>query len=117
MRHGIKTRKLNRTSAHRKALLKNLSIALIQNKAIRTTLPKAKELRPYLEKLVTKAGQQSVAARRHVSSHLNHPESVKSLVDTIAPKYKQRPGGYLRIIKNGYRNGDKAPMAIVSWVE
>lgn len=116
MRHGHGYRKLGRTSSHRKALLKNLSIALIANGKIETTLPKAKELQSYFEKLLTKARVNDAMAHRLVFSHLQHKESVKKLVKEIAPKYANKNGGYTRIIKTRLRVGDAALMAIIELV-
>ncbi|MDE5926030.1 MAG: 50S ribosomal protein L17 [Helicobacter sp.] len=116
MRHGHGYRKLGRTSSHRKALLKNLSIALITSEKIETTLPKAKELQSYFEKLITKAKKGDSMAHRLVFSHLQHKDSVKKLVKEIAPKYASKNGGYTRIIKTRMRVGDAATMAIVELV-
>ena len=116
MRHGHGYRKLGRTSSHRKALLKNLSIALIANGKIETTLPKAKELQSYFEKLLTKARANDAMVHRLVFSHLQHKESVKKLVKEIAPKYANKNGGYTRIIKTRLRVGDAALMAIIELV-
>ena len=116
MRHGHGYRKLGRTSSHRKALLKNLSIALIANGKIETTLPTAKELQSYFEKLLTKARANDAMAHRLVFSHLQHKESVKKLVKEIAPKYANKNGGYTRIIKTRLRVGDAALMAVIELV-
>ena len=116
MRHGHGYRKLGRTSSHRKALLKNLSIALIANGKIETTLPKAKELQSYFEKLLTKARANDAMAHRLVFSHLQHKESVKKLVKEIAPKYANKNGGYTRIVKTRLRVGDAALMATIELV-
>ena len=116
MRHGHGYRKLGRTSSHRKALLKNLSIALIASEKIETTLPKAKELQSYFEKLISKAKQGDSMAHRLVFAHLQQKDSVKKIVKEIAPKYANRNGGYTRIIKTRTRVGDAAPMAIVELV-
>ena len=116
MRHGHGYRKLGRTSSHRKALLKNLSIALIASEKIETTLPKTKKLQSYFEKLITKAKKDDSMAHRLVFSHLQHKDSVKKLVKEIAPKYSNKNGGYTRIIKTRMRVGDAAPMAIVELV-
>lgn len=116
MRHGHGYRKLGRTSSHRKALLKNLSIALIANGKIETTLPKAKELQSYFEKLLTKARANDAMAHRLVFSHLQHKESVKKLVKEIAPKYANKNGGYTRIVKTRLRVGDAALMAVIELV-
>ena len=116
MRHKHGYRKPGRTSSHRKALLKNLSIALIASGKIETTLPKAKELQSYFEKLLTKARTNDSMAHRLVFSHLQHKESVKKLVKEIAPKYVGKNGGYTRIIKTRVRTGDAAPMAFIELV-
>ncbi len=116
MRHKHGYRKLSRTSSHRKALLKNLSIALIEQKRIETTLPKAKELRSFIEKLVTKARVGDFNAHRVVFALLQDKEATKKIVDEIAPTYKDRNGGYTRIIKTRMRRGDAAEMAIIEFV-
>ena len=117
MRHRKSGRKLNRNSSHRKALFKNLSIAFIKQELIKTTLPKAKELRQHLEPLITMAKEDTVANRRNVFSKLRDDEAVAKLFTEISVKSKDRPGGYLRIIKAGFRPGDKADMAYVEWVD
>ena len=117
MRHRKSGRKLNRNSSHRKALFKNLSIAFIKQELIKTTLPKAKELRRHLEPLITMAKEDTVANRRNVFSKLRDDEAVAKLFTEISVKSKDRPGGYLRIIKAGFRPGDKADMAYVEWVD
>ena len=117
MRHRKSGRKLNRNSSHRKALFKNLSIAFIKQELIKTTLPKAKELRRHLEPLITMAKEDTVANRRHVFSKLRDDEAVAKLFTEISVKSKDRPGGYLRIIKAGFSPGDKADMAYVEWVD
>ena len=117
MRHRKSGRKLNRNSSHRKALFKNLSIAFIKQELIKTTLPKAKELRRHLEPLITMAKEDTVANRRNVFSKLRDDEAVAKLFTEISVKSKNRPGGYLRIIKAGFRPGDKADMAYVEWVD
>ena len=110
MRHRKSGRKLNRNSSHRKALFKNLSIAFIKQELIKTTLPKAKELRRHLEPLITMAKEDTVANRRHVFSKLRDDEAVAKLFTEISVKSKDRPGGYLRNIKAVFRSGDKAAM-------
>ncbi|UTC24273.1 50S ribosomal protein L17 [Candidatus Comchoanobacter bicostacola] len=111
-------RKLNRTSAHRKALLKNLSIALIEHPSgIKTTLPKAKELQRYIERLVTKSKKNDFNTVRYLKKFLNHKASVQKLLTVIGPKFSERPGGYTRVLKSGFRTGDNAPMAIIQFVE
>jgi large subunit ribosomal protein L17 len=116
MRHRKSGRKLNRTSAHRKALFKNMTVSLLRHEEIRTTLPKAKELRRHAEPLITMAKTPSVSNRRLAFSRLRDREMVSKLFDDLGVHYKDRPGGYLRILKCGYRAGDKAPMAIVQMV-
>jgi len=116
MRHKHGYRKLSRTSAHRKALLKNLSIALITHRQIETTLPKAKELRSYIEKLITKARAGDSNAHRAVFASLQDKVATNKLVTEIAPEYKDRNGGYTRIIKTRLRRGDAAHMAIIELV-
>ena len=117
MKHAIKGRKFSRNSAHRKSLLRNLSIALLKNERIKTTLPKAKELRPYVEKILTLAKKDSLANRRLVASILGNQEIVDRLFKEIAPRILQRNGGYTRILKFGFRVGDKAPMALMELVD
>lgn len=117
MKHGIKGRKLNRTSAHRKALFNNLSLALLQHEMIKTTLPKAKDLRPVVEKLITLGKKDSLVNRRTALSILQDETLVNKLFSDIAPRSKNRQGGYTRIMKFGFRTGDKAPMAIIELVD
>lgn len=117
MRHRIAGRKLNRTSSHRKALFKNLAQALIEHEQIQTTLPKAKELRPIVEKLVTLGKQDSLHARRLAISKIQDVDLVKKLFANISPRFLERAGGYTRIIKAGHRYGDNAPMAIIEFVD
>ena len=117
MRHRKSGRKLNRNSSHRKALMKNLAIAFIERELIKTTIPKAKELRGFVEPLITLAKVDSVANRRRAFSKLRMESIVNKLFTEIAVKSKDRPGGYLRIIKAGFRPGDKADMAYVEWVD
>jgi large subunit ribosomal protein L17 len=116
MRHKHGYRKLGRTSSHRGALLKNLAIAIIMAEKIETTLPKAKELRGYIEKLITKAKKGDFNAHRAVFAALQDKEATKKLVEEIAPRYAERNGGYTRIIKTRVRRGDAAPMAFISLV-
>lgn len=116
MRHRHGYRKLGRTSAHRAALLKNMSIALIENGKIETTLPKAKELRSYVEKLITTARKGDANAHRAVFASLQSKEAVKKLMNEVAPQYKERNGGYTRIIKTRTRRGDASPMAFIELV-
>jgi large subunit ribosomal protein L17 len=117
MRHKKSGRKLNRNSSHRKALMKNLAIAFIERELIKTTVPKAKELRGFIEPLITLAKVDSVANRRRAFSKLRMDSVVDKLFTKIAVQSKDRPGGYLRIIKAGFRPGDKADMAYVEWVD
>ena len=117
MRHRVAGRKLGRTTAHRQALLRNLSTSLFDKESIRTTLAKAKELRPFAERLVTLSKRDSLHARRMVLRHVKDREVVAKLFDTISARYAQRPGGYTRIIKLGPRRGDHAEMAIIELVD
>ena len=117
MRHRQSGRKLNRNSSHRKAMYRNMAVSLMQHEFIRTTLPKAKELRRVAEPLITMAKIDSVAKRRLAYSRLRDRSTVAKLFNELGPRYKLRPGGYLRILKCGYRAGDKAPMAIVELVD
>ena len=117
MRHRKSGRKLNRNSSHRKALFKNLSLALIEHELIKTTLPKAKELRSFLEPLITLGKTDSVANRRLAFNKLRDDAAVGKLFTVLGVRSKDRDGGYLRIIKAGFRNGDKADMAYVEWVD
>ena len=116
MRHLKSGRKLNRTSSHRKAMFKNMAASLIEHEVIRTTLPKAKELRSVAEPLITLAKKDSVANRRLAFSRLRSDAAVGKLFAELGPRYQERPGGYMRILKNGFRTGDAAPMAIVELV-
>ncbi len=117
MRHGIKTKKLNRTSSHRKAMLSNMSVALVLHEQITTTLPKAKFLRPAVEKLVTLAKQGDLSSRRKLFSLLRSDIAVAKLMDIMASRYSTRAGGYLRIMKAGFRYGDMAPIAVIEFVD
>ncbi len=117
MRHGDKINNLGRTKAHRDALMKNLSIALIEHKRINTTLAKAKSLRVYLEPLITKSKLNTTHSRRVVFSYLQNKEAIKELFGPISAKIGDRPGGYLRIIKTGFRKGDGAEMAMIEFVD
>ena len=117
MRHKKSGRKLNRNSSHRKALFKNLAIALIERDIIKTTLPKAKELRGFIEPLITMAKEDSVANRRHVFNKLRSDSAVAKLFTEVAVNSKDRNGGYTRIIKAGFRAGDKADMAYIELVD
>lgn len=117
MRHRLSHRKLNRTSSHRQALLRNLSIALLTHEAIKTTLPKAKELRKVVEPLITLGKKPTLANRRLAFDRLRDRDMVVKLFDVLGPRFMQRPGGYLRILKFGFRTGDNAPMAYVELVD
>ena len=118
MRHGNAGRRFNRTQSHRKAMLANLAISLVEHEQIVTTLPKAKDLRPIVEKLVTIAKKGDLAARRQLASELQNNEiAAKKLFDVLGPRYKERAGGYTRVLKAGFRYGDMAPMAIIEFVE
>src|SRR6516162_88912 len=117
MRHGRVHRKLNRTHEHRRAMFANMCAALIKHEQIVTTLPKAKELRPIVEKLITLGKKGSLAARRQAISEMRDVDQVKKLFDTLAPRYKERHGGYTRIIKAGFRYGDNAPVAVIEFVD
>ena len=117
MRHKYSGRKLNRTSSHRTAMFKNMMASLIEHEEIKTTVPKAKELRGFVERLITISKNDTVAKRRIVFSRIRSKEAVAKLFTELGPRFKQRPGGYLRILKCGYRAGDKAPMSIVQLVD
>jgi large subunit ribosomal protein L17 len=117
MRHHKSGRKLNRTSSHRSAMFRNMAVSLFRHEQIRTTLPKAKELRRVAEPLITMGKNPSLANRRLAFSRLRDREIVGKLFDDIGVRFKDRPGGYLRVLKIGYRTGDAAPMAIVQLVE
>ena len=117
MRHRESGRKLNRNSSHRKAMFRNMAVSLMEHEIIRTTLPKAKELRRVAEPLITLAKEDSVSKRRLAFSRLRDRNIVTKLFNELGPRYKERPGGYVRILKCGVRTGDKAPMAIVELVD
>jgi large subunit ribosomal protein L17 len=117
VRHKYSGRKLNRTPTHRLAMLKNMSSSLIEHEEIKTTLPKAKEIRGYVERLITISKIDTVAKRRIVFSRIRSKDAVSKLFNDLGPRFKSRPGGYLRVLKCGYRPGDKAPMAIVQLVD
>ncbi|MEW7982824.1 MAG: 50S ribosomal protein L17 [gamma proteobacterium symbiont of Phacoides pectinatus] len=117
MRHRKFGRKLNRNSAHRKAMFRNMTCALLRHELIKTTLPKAKELRKVAEPIITIGKSDSVAKRRLAFSRLRDDEVVAKLFNELGPRYTDRPGGYMRILKCGYRPGDKAPMAYVELVD
>jgi large subunit ribosomal protein L17 len=117
MRHGNSGRKLNRTASHRKAMLANMAIALIKHEQIVTTLPKAKELRPYVEKLITLGKVDTLHTRRQAYSQLPDKTWAAKLFDVLGPRYQTRPGGYIRVLKAGFRFGDNAPMAVIELVD
>ncbi|MEL6203285.1 MAG: 50S ribosomal protein L17 [Pseudomonadota bacterium] len=117
MRHRKAGRKLNRTSSHRKAMFANMAVSLIEHEQIVTTLPKAKELRPIVEKLVTLGKRGDLHARRQAISQIQDQNQVRKLFDTIAKRYADRNGGYTRIMKAGFRYGDSAPMAVIEFVD
>lgn len=117
MRHKKAHRKLNRTSSHRKAMLRNMAAGLIKHEQVMTTLPKAKELRPYVEKLVTLAKKGGLSNRRLAMSRLMDETQLKKLFDVLAERYADREGGYTRIIKAGYRASDASPMAVIEFVD
>ena len=117
MRHGFRGRRLNRTASHRTAMFANMSAALIKHEQIVTTLPKAKDLRPVVEKLVTLAKKGSLHARRQAMSVIRDETQLKKLFDVLAGRYASRSGGYIRIMKAGFRYGDQAPMAVIEFVD
>ena len=117
MRHGKANRKLNRTSSHRMAMFANMAAALVKHEQIVTTLPKAKDLRPIVEKLITLGKKGDLAARRRAISKLRDEEMVKKLFSVLGPRYADRQGGYIRIMKAGFRYGDNAPMAVIEFVD
>lgn len=117
MRHRMSRRKLNRTSAHRQAMFANMATALVKHEQITTTLPKAKELRPVVEKLITKAKRGTLHARRQIYAELRDEASTAKLMDALADRYAERRGGYTRVLKSGFRYGDAAPMAVIELVD
>ena len=117
MRHGNTNRKLNRTSAHRKAMFANMSASLIKHEQIVTTLPKAKELRPIVEKLITLGKRGDLHARRQAIAQMRDETQVAKLFAVVGPRYKERNGGYIRILKAGFRYGDNAPLAVIELVD
>ena len=117
MRHGLKLRKLNRTSSHRLAMLRNMMNSLIAHEAIKTTLPKAKELRKVVEPMITLAKNDTVANKRLAFNRLRDRDSVVKLFADLGPRFAVRPGGYTRILKMGFRDGDNAPMALIELVD
>src|SRR5689334_5039169 len=117
MRHGKAHRKFNRTAEHRKAMFENMAASLIKHEQIVTTLPKAKDLRPIVERLVTLAKRGDLHARRQAISAIRSIAGVKKLFDTIGPRYKDRAGGYTRVLKAGFRHGDSAAVAVIEFVD
>jgi large subunit ribosomal protein L17 len=117
MRHRQSNRKLNRTTSHRLAMFRNMSVSLLKHEVIKTTLPKAKELRRFVEPLITMGKEPSLANHRLAFDRLRDRDMVVKLFGELGPRYKTRPGGYLRILKFGFRNGDNAPMALVELVD
>jgi large subunit ribosomal protein L17 len=117
MRHGNAYRKLNRTAEHRKAMFANMAAALIKHEQITTTLPKAKELRPIVEKLVTLGKRGGLHARRQAIAEIRDIAMVKKLFDVLGPRYKERAGGYTRVMKAGFRYGDSAPVGVIEFVD
>ncbi|RDE09771.1 50S ribosomal protein L17 [Pelagibacterium lacus] len=117
MRHGKAGRKLNRTSSHRKAMFKNMSASLIKHEQIVTTLPKAKDLRPIVEKLITLGKRGDLHARRQAIAQIGDEAMVRKLFDVLGPRYKDRNGGYTRVLKAGFRHGDNAPVGVIEFVD
>ncbi|WP_233346923.1 50S ribosomal protein L17 [Hyphobacterium sp. CCMP332] len=117
MRHGIAHRKLGRTTSHRKAMFANMAASLIEHEQIVTTLPKAKEMKPFMDKLITLAKRGDLHARRQAISKVRNIEQVGKLFATLGPRYTERNGGYTRVLKAGYRHGDNAPMAVIELVD
>ncbi len=117
MRHGFRGRRFNRTVEHRKAMFANMAAALIKHEQIVTTLPKAKDLRPVVEKLITLGRRGDLHARRLAMSQIRDEAMVKKLFEVLGPRYKTRPGGYCRVLKAGFRYGDNAPLAVIEFVD
>lgn len=117
MRHGLSGRKLNRTSSHRKAMFANMAASLIKHEQIKTTLPKAKDLRPIVEKLITIGKKGTLAARRQLIAQLRDEKMADKVMAVLAPRYKERKGGYTRVLKAGFRYGDMAPVAFIEFVD
>ncbi len=117
MRHGFSGRKLNRTSSHRKAMFANMAVALLKHEQIKTTLPKAKDLRRVVDRLITLGKRGDLHARRQAFSVLRDDATTAKLFDALAERYKERPGGYTRVLKAGFRYGDMAPMGVIELVE
>jgi len=117
MRHGIAKRKLNKTSSHRISMLENMAVSLIKNETIKTTLPKAKELRPFVEKIITLGKKNKESARINAFNSLRDKEAVVKVFDDLSERFKKRSGGYCRIVKAGFRAGDNAPMAYIQLLD
>ena len=117
MRHGIAKRKLNKTSSHRLAMLENMAVSLIKNETIKTTLPKAKELRPFVEKIITLGKKNKESSRINAFNSLRDKEAVLKVFSDLSERFKKRNGGYCRIVKAGYRSGDNAPMAYIQLLD
>jgi large subunit ribosomal protein L17 len=117
MRHGIAHRKLNRTASHRKAMFANMAASLIEHEQIVTTLPKAKEMKPFMDKLITLAKRGDLHARRQAISKVRNEAAVQKLFDVFGERYKDRDGGYTRVLKAGFRHGDNAPRAVIELVD
>ena len=117
MRHGFRGRRFNRTPEHRRAMFANMSAALIKHEQIVTTLPKAKDLRPVVEKLITLGKRGDLHARRQAIAQIRDEGMVKKLFDVLGPRYQERQGGYTRVLKAGFRYGDNAPMAVIEFVD
>ena len=117
MRHGYRGRRFNRTPEHRKAMFKNMSAALIKHEQIVTTLPKAKDLRPIVEKLITLGKRGDLHARRQAIAQIGDEAMVRKLFDVLGPRYKDRNGGYTRVLKAGFRHGDNAPVGVIEFVD
>ena len=117
MRHGIAKRKLNRTSAHRISMLENMAVSLIKNETIKTTLPKAKELRPFVEKIITLGKKDKVSSRANAYNSLQDKEAVAKVFKDLSVRFADRNGGYCRIVKAGFRTGDNAPMAFIQLLD
>ena len=117
MRHGFRGRRFNRSAEHRKAMFANMSAALIKHEQIVTTLPKAKDLRPVVEKLITLGKRGDLHARRQAIAQIRDETMVKKLFDVLGPRYAERQGGYTRVLKAGFRYGDNAPMAVIEFVD
>ena len=117
MRHGFRGRRFNRTTEHRKAMFANMAAALIKHEQIVTTLPKAKDLRPIVEKLITLGKRGDLHARRLAIAKIRDEDMVRKLFSVLGPRYQERPGGYTRVLKAGFRYGDNAPMAVIEFVD